>query len=130
MANDSSFILGLICYHWSSFHNYGSYSHKVFTLFLFFLWVMSTCASFFLYLFMDGFLSLIFIYRIFLLFRYESAKMISNSPRMEWDTIVNANFILFKGGTDESALQNNYSSSPHNKCTKIINPPININSHY
>jgi hypothetical protein len=30
------------------------------------------------------------------------------------------NLILFKGGRDESALQNNYSPSPHSKCSKII----------
>jgi hypothetical protein len=29
-------------------------------------------------------------------------------------------FILSKGGRDESALQNNYSPSPHSKCFKII----------
>jgi hypothetical protein len=29
-------------------------------------------------------------------------------------------FILSKGGRDESALQNNYSLSPHSKCSKII----------
>jgi len=29
-------------------------------------------------------------------------------------------FILSKGGRDESALQNNYSPSPHSKCSKII----------
>jgi hypothetical protein len=29
-------------------------------------------------------------------------------------------FILSKGGRDESALQNNYFPSPHNKCSKII----------
>jgi hypothetical protein len=32
-----------------------------------------------------------------------------------------SSFILSKGGRDESALQNNYSPSPHNKCSKIIN---------
>jgi hypothetical protein len=30
------------------------------------------------------------------------------------------NFISSKGGRDESALQNNYSPSPHSKCSKII----------
>jgi hypothetical protein len=29
-------------------------------------------------------------------------------------------FIMFKGGRDESTLQNNYFSSPHSKCSKII----------
>jgi len=28
------FVLGLLCYHWSSFRNHGSYLHTIFTLFL------------------------------------------------------------------------------------------------
>ncbi len=47
-------------------------------LLLFFLWVVSSCALFGLLLLMDGFLSLIFIYRVFLLFEEPYSILSSN----------------------------------------------------
>ncbi len=49
----------------------------------FLLWVMSTCAVICLALLMDGFMFLIFIYMVFLLFHYENAKVILDSPKVE-----------------------------------------------
>jgi hypothetical protein len=49
----------------------------------FLLWVMFTCAVICLALLMDGFMFLIFIYMVFLLFHYENAKMILDSPKVE-----------------------------------------------
>ncbi len=34
MANDYFFVLGCLCYHWSSFCSFGSYLHRVFSYFL------------------------------------------------------------------------------------------------
>jgi hypothetical protein len=36
VANDNSFVLGLLCYHWLSFRNHESSLHRVFTWFVFF----------------------------------------------------------------------------------------------
>jgi len=61
VANDSSFILGFLCYRWLSFCSHESSLHKVLTWFLlivcfcFFLLVVSICVFICLVLLMDGF---------------------------------------------------------------------------
>jgi len=50
--------------YWLSFHGCESSLHRVFTWFLFILWVVFTCVFFCLVLLMDGFPSLIFIYKV------------------------------------------------------------------
>ncbi len=72
VADDNSFVLGLLCYRWLSFCSYESSLHMVFTwfcwLFAFFLSFFGLCLLVFficLVLLMDGFPSLIFIYRVF-----------------------------------------------------------------
>jgi hypothetical protein len=73
VVDDNSFILGLLSYGWLSFCCHESSLHMIFTWFLFcwlfaFVWVVSTCVHICLaLLLMDGFPSLIFIYRVFLL---------------------------------------------------------------
>jgi len=68
----SFLVLVLHCYCWSSFHNHGSYLHKVFSLFFidcslsFFLWVVSICNSFVLYFWWMGFCPWFFIQCFFL----------------------------------------------------------------
>ncbi len=101
MANDNFLVLGL-CYCWSSFHNRGSYLHRVFSLFfvdcllLFFLWVVSTRAFICLVLLMDGFLSLIFIYMVFLHVHCNvHYKNITNISTMLINTCFNLLFWIF-----------------------------------
>jgi hypothetical protein len=72
VARNYFLILGFFCYCSSSFHNFGSYLHRVFfllffidCLLLFSLWVVSTCAFICLVLLVDGFSSLIFKYMVY-----------------------------------------------------------------
>ncbi len=91
VVDDNFFILGLLYYCWLSFHSLESYLHKVFIslffndfLLSFFLWVVSTHAFFCLVLLMDWFLSLIFIYMVFLLYHIQHITLIVSPPHQLW----------------------------------------------